>query len=216
MANDLIRQQGSSYPAPSSVEQTGKTNVNVTNQDGGVVNFNYNFHPGTPADSAEKLIAIQQFSKQYYQLLVTTEDDVFETNVVSVMANRALTSGCVPPEIYERCSPLTEEEIAELKTFPAIVCRENTAYNGETDPNQWAMYCYIKRVKKEGKIIKVGFKPIAPLPQNKMCTKKNAIYFDLNMSCALTDLNWSGWTVHKVNLFEAFDEAEIPNMPRPM
>ena len=84
-----------------------------------------------------------------------------------------------------------------------------------TDANQWAMYCYIKRVKKEGKFIKVGFKPIAPFPQTKMCMKKNAIYFDLNMDCALTDLNCSAWSVHKANLFEAFDEAGIINMPRP-
>jgi len=214
MSNELINPQAMPLAAPS-VGQTGKNNVNVTNQDGGVVNINYNIHPGEPTDSAEKMIAIQRFSREYYQLLVTNEEDVFETNVITITANRALTERIVPPEIYERCSTLSEAGVEELKTFPAVICRENTAYNGMTDANQWAMYCYIKRVKKEGKFIKVGFKPIAPFPQAKMCMKKNAIYFDLNMDCALTDLNWSAWSVHKVNLFEAFDEAGITNMPRP-
>ena len=45
---------------------------------------------------------------------------------------------------------------------------------------------------------------------------KNALYFDLNMDCAVTDLNHSAWSVHKVNLFEAFEEADIPNMPSPL
>lgn len=215
MPNELIKPQAMPLSTPS-VGQNGKNNVNVTNQDGGVVNFNYNIHTGEPADSAEKMIAIQQFSKQYYQLLVTTEEDVFETNVITITADRALTQRIVPPEIFERCSSLSEEGIAELKTFPAVICRENTGYNGVTDANQWAMYCYIKLVKKEGKYIKVGFKPIAPFPQVKMCAKRTAIYFDLNMDCALTDLNWSAWSVHKVNLFEAFDEADIPITQRPV
>lgn len=33
---------------------------------------------------------------------------------------------------------------------------------------------------------------------------------------AITDLNHSTWSVHKVNLFEAFAEADIPNMLRPV
>jgi predicted nucleotidyltransferase component of viral defense system len=38
----------------------------------------------------------------------------------------------------------------------------------------------------------------------------------IDMDCAITDLNHSAWSVHKVNLFEAFDEAGMTNMPRPM
>lgn len=215
MSNELISPQAMLTAIPS-VGQSGKNNVNVTNQNGGIVNINYNIHPEVPADSAEKMIAVQQFSKQYYQLFVTAEEDVFETNVITITADRALTRRIVPPEIYERCSSLSEEGVAELKTFPAIVCRENTGYGGLTDTNQWAMYCYVKRIKKVGKNIKVGFKPIAPFPQTKMCAKKNAIYFDLNMDCAITDLNWSAWSVHKVNLFEAFDEAGISITQRPV
>ena len=113
------------------------------------------------------------------------------------------------------CSSLTDEGVAELKTFPAIICQENTKMNGVTDPRQFAVYAYITMVKVERKNIKVAFHPIRPFSQQLLCIKKNAIYFDLDMDCAITDLNHSAWSVHKVNLFKAFDEAGLKNMPRP-
>lgn len=36
------------------------------------------------------MMAIQKFSKEYYQLIVTLEDDVFVNNIVTVSASRAL------------------------------------------------------------------------------------------------------------------------------
>ena len=69
---------------------------------------------------------------------------------------------------------------------------------------------------KAGGNIKVAFQPIMPMFQRILCDKRNAVFFDLNMDCALTDLNHSAWYVHKANLFEAFDEAGLPNMPRPV
>ena len=161
-------------------------------------------------------MAIQSFSKQYYQLIVTCEDDIFDTEVVSVMTNRALCERLVPPEIYKRCSDLSDQGIEELKRIPAVICQENTKLKAETDQKQLAVYAYITRIKKAGKNIKIAYKPIGFFHQIKMCDKHNAMYFDLNMDSAVTDLNRSEWSVHKVNLFEAFDEAGIPNMPRPM
>lgn len=88
--------------------------------------------------------------------------------------------------------------------------------NGVTDPNQMAVYGYITRVKKSGKNIKIAFKVIAPFFQIKLCDKRSALYFDFDMDCAITDLNHSARSAHKVNLFEAFEEADIPNMPGPV
>lgn len=214
MNNELIPKT-SMPPAAQKVEQTGSTNVHVTNQGGGVVNINYNYQQPGGSNSAEQLMAIQSFSKEYYQLLVTCEEDVSINNIVTVTASRALSQHLVPPEILERCSSLSDAGVAELKTFPALICRENTELGGKTDPNQWAVYGYIRRVKKEGKNIKVAFQPISAINQQLLCAKKNAIYFDLNMDCAITDLNFSAWSVHKVNLFEAFDEAGLTTLPRP-
>lgn len=214
--SDEIIPRGASFPVKADIMQTGDTNLHVTNQQGGVVNVNYNFTDKSGSGEAAKAMAIQSFSKQYYQLIVTCEDDVFVNDVVTVITSRALCQNLVPPEIYERCSSLTDEGIEELKRIPAIICRENTEMNGVTDPNQMAVYGYITRVEKSGKNIKIAFKVIAPFFQIKLCDKRNALYFDLDMDCAITDLNHSAWSVHKVNLFEAFEEADIPNMPGPV
>lgn len=214
MANELsISQQNGLTTAP--VTQTGEKNVHVTNQAGGTINFN--IYPQVGADaSSESMMRIQAFSKEYYQLLVTCEEDVFTSNIITISAGRALTQGYAPSEIFERCATLTDAGIEELKKFPAIICRENTELDGVTDPNQMCVYAYIRRVMKAGRNIKVAFQPIAPMFQRILCDKRNAIFFDLNMECAITDLNHSAWYVHKANLFEAFDEAGLTNMPRPI
>lgn len=215
MSNDLTIKQAN-LPSAPALQQTGTNNVAVANQPGATINFTYNVYPQMADSSAEMMIAIQSFSKEYYQLIVTCEEDVFSTGVVSVITNRALTKYNVPPEIYERCSTLTDEGIAELKRFPAIICRENTEMKGVTSPDQYCMLCYIQRVMRAGKNIKIAFKPIAPIQQIKLCDKRNAIFFGLNMDCAITDLNCSAWSVRKVNVFEAFKEAGIPGMPTPV
>lgn len=216
MSNDLTIKQ-TDLPGPPTLQQTGTNNVAVANQPGATVNFTYNINYPQMADSsAEMMIAIQSFSKEYYQLIVTCDEDVFKDGVVSVIANRALTKYNVPPEIYERCSTLTDEGIEELKRFPAIICQENTDMKGVTSPTQYCMFCYIQKVMKVGKNIKIAFKPIAPIQQIRLCDKRNAMFFGLNMDCAITDLNHSAWSVRKVNVFEAFKEAGIPGMPMPV
>lgn len=194
------------------IGQNNARNFNINNSD---VTFNLTIQqPGT-ANSAAQMIAVQNFSKEYYQLLVTCEEDVFQNNYVTVSPERALSQRYVPPEILRRCSSLSEQGIAELKKFPALVCMENEELYGIAGQNQWAMYAYITCIKKEGHDVKVAFHPIEPIPQKILCDKKNAIYFDLTMDCAVTTLNHSAWSVHRVNLFEAFDEAGIANVPRP-
>jgi hypothetical protein len=215
MGNEIAVKKADAAITPT-VQQTGNTNLNVTNKSGGVVNFNITYPQATPGVSAEQLMAIQSFSKEYYQLIVTCEEDVFKDNIVTVPSGRALTKYLVPAEIFDRCSTLSEEGKAELMRFPAIICRENTEMRGVTDPNQWAMFAYIKLIRVAGKNIKIAFQPLVPIQQHKLCDKRNAVYLDLNMDCAITDLNHSAWSVHKVNVFEALDEAGIPGIPNPM
>ena len=216
MNNELSIKQNNLPDRPTTA-QTGKTNVNVNNQAGGTINFNYNFNYQQTADSsAETMIAIQSFSKEYYQLIVTCDENVFNEGVVSVSTNRALTKYNVPQEIFDRCSTLTDEGIEELKRFPAIICQENTEMNGVTSPNQFCIFAYIQKVMVIGKTVKIAFKPIVPIQQIKLGDKRNAVFFDLNMDCAITDLNHSAWSVHRVNVFDAFKDAGIPGVPTPV
>ncbi len=217
MDNDLIIKKADSAITPTT-QQTGKTNVNVTNENGGIVNFNnyITYSQNTPGVSAEQLMAVQSFSKEYYQLIVTCEEDVFKDNIITVPVSRALTKYSVPAEIFQRCSTLSDEGKAELMRFPAIICRENTEMKGTTDPNQWAMFAYIKMIRVDGKNVKIVFQPLVPIQQQKLCDKCNAVFLDLNMDCAITDLNHSAWSIHKVNVFEALDEAGVPGIPKPV
>ncbi len=217
MGNEISVKQADSAVVPAT-QQTGTNNFNVNNESGGTVNFisNYNYPQNTPGVSAEQLMAIRAFSQEYYQLIVTCEEDVFTDNIVTIPTSRALTKYLVPMEIFDRCSTLSDEGKSELMRFPAIICRENTELKGTTDPNQWAMFAYIKKIRVDGKNVKIVFQPLAPIQQQKLCDKRNSVYFDLNMDCAITDLNHSAWSVHKVNIFEAFDEAGVPSIPRPV
>ena len=144
MSKDLLIKQMADQSAVPALQQTGTNNVTVANQPGATVNFTYNInYPQSADSSAEMMIAVQSFSTEYYQLIVTCDDDVFKDGVVSVIASRALTKYNVPPEIFERCSTLTDAGIAELKRFPAIICHENTELKGVTSPSQYCMLCYI-------------------------------------------------------------------------
>ena len=138
---------------------------------------------------------------------------MFDKNIITVSKSRAFLNAPIELRRYLSLTNVYIENI--LKTYPAIICRENTGYNGETDSAQMAVYGYIRNIVKSGKIIKIAFKPIRSFPQEKLCDKNNAVYFDLNMEDPITSLNISGWSIHKVNLFEAFDEAGILDMPRP-
>lgn len=194
--------------------QTGKNNVYVDNQPGATVNFNYSY-PVVP-NYSEMLVALQSFSHEYYQLIVTQED-IFDTEntsgSITVGSTRALTKGTVPPEIYERCSTLTDAGKEELKTLPAIICQENTAYHGNTDPKQMAIYGYITKIKNIGKEIKIYYRPIQVFRQQVLC--KNGADFGLYMNSAITSLNESGWTVKKIDLFEAFRDVGLGSLPMP-
>lgn len=216
MSNDKLIPGMQNLPAtPGNMTYIQENKSQTFNIEGSNVNFNIQLPQQDYSGDAEKMIAIQQFSKDYYQLLVTCEEDIFTTGVITISADRALTAYCVPPEIFERCSTLSDSGIEELKKIPAVICKENEKLRGEADPAQWAIYGYIRKVQKLGKNIKVVFGTLSVFPQSKLCEKRNAVFFDLNMGCAITDLNRSAWSVHKTNLFEAFDEAGLGHLPRP-
>ena len=220
MSNEIIKINQLPSLADNTIsQQIGNDNINVNNENGGTVTFNVTVnYPSSQNNSgltSEDMIAIEKFSKKYYQLLVTADPSVFENNIFTVITSRALSEYLVPKEIFESCSTLSDEGIEILKTFPAIICKENTGYNGETDSNQFAMYGYIKKVQILNKEIKIAFRPLAPIQQKLLCSKQNAIYFDLQIDSAITNLNHSSWSVHKANLFEAFKEAGIGNVPIP-
>ena len=193
------------------VDQTGENNFFIENH------ADIHFHVDTPKIITYDLtgndwMAIQKFSRQYYQLLVTCEN-IMEQTFVSPLANRSLVKATVPDEIFDSCSTLSPTGQDILKTIPAIICHENTEYNAVTDPKQMAIYGRILKINRLGRENRVHFKIIRMFPQQLLC--EHCLDFDLNMDCYITDLNSSAWTVHKVDLFSAFESAGLKDMPKP-
>ena len=71
MNNELIPKT-SMPPAAQKVEQTGSTNVHVTNQGGGVVNINYNYQQpgGSNSPSARSTISFLLHAKRMYLSII--------------------------------------------------------------------------------------------------------------------------------------------------
>ena len=206
MSNEL---QKASSVQPSVV-QNAERSVYIENRDGGTINLNYNY-PQTSV-TGEMLMAIQSFSKDYYQLIVTGHD-IFTSNSIVVTTDRALTEGNVPQELLRTHSTLTDDAVERMLTLPAVICNENTEYYGSTDSQQKAIYAYVRKIKKCGKEIKIYFQPIYFFAQQTL--NEYAIDFGINTGSALTDLNKSRWYIKKVNLFEAFQDAHI-DVPGPL
>ena len=213
MDDNKLIQEGIAAPTNiTNIKENTENNISITGSNVTFNNANINVSMPQSAllsNDAEKILAMHSFSHEYYQLLVTTEEDIFDTGVISFPVNRALTHSIVPPEIFDRCSSLDDDGIRELRTFPALICKENRDWNGITSSDEVGWLGYIKKVQKSSRVIKVVFGVITPVSHSVLCDKKNAVYFDLNMDSAITTLNTTAWSVHKADLFEAFDEAGV-------
>lgn len=208
MSDKSIAKPESTLPTNTTyIKDNTANNFNINNSK---VVFNVNNpQQQSSASDVEKYLAQQRFTRDYYQLLVTCDSEVFDKKIISFPPDRALNQYNVPPEILERCSSLEKSGVDELKTFPALICIENTEFNAKTDPDQIAWFGYIKKVQKLSYQINVVFETIAPIHQSILCDQRNAIFFDLNMDGGITTLNRSAWYVRKTDIYEAFQEAGI-------
>lgn len=161
----------------------------------------------------ERMIAIQNFTKNYYQLIVTTDAIGFSQNRISVRPDQALIHDCVPPKIFEQCSTLSPQGIKELKSFPALICMKSSDDSEKPDTKQQAIYGYLKEIWKSEDFIMIECGAISAFPLALL--RENADAFGLCMDCARSDLNWCMWSVRNINLFEAFDKAGLSSLPRP-
>lgn len=208
-----------SNPSPSIIRQNGAKNTAIVANEGTIININ---NPVTLANgfistqpSAQQMISIASFATDYYNLIVTTDPDVFENNLVHMMASRALSKSYVPDSILQFCSSLTPEGKKFLLTLPAIICQENTGYEGKTDENQLAIYARITHILPSYGNIDIVFEPIRAFPQRLMCEPLNAAFFGIEINQYITTLNHTAWHVIQRNLFDAFDQAGLADMPHP-
>lgn len=219
MNNDIM--PGAPYLPVNTTTTIQEQKVNNFDIKDSNVTFNVTMSsPYLTNNPNEIMLVLSRFSREYYQLIVTAEDIFDEDNstpcpFVTMTSDRALSEHNVPAEIYERCSSLSYSGIEELKEIPAIICTEKKgSYYATVDKNHMAVYGYIRKIKKNRKLIKIYYKPLAMVPLHCFC--ENPVDYDVNVGCALSDFNISAWSVHKINLFEAFRDTGILNVPVPM
>lgn len=159
---------------------------------------------GQTTDTTRTVGVVQEFNSDYYNLIVVGEDDL-ATDHFLVRKDRALTENTTP-EIKNSCAALTEEAIARVKSFPALIATENHNY-GKTDEAHYAIYGMISEVKVQDNGIKINYQILNRVPQQRL----NELAPDLGLgrvSC-INELNRMHWAIKKINLVEVLRDAGI-------
>lgn len=156
----------------------------------------------------ENANSLQIFLSQGHYQLIMTNQEIHGAKHVDVPLECVLYCGGASSEIKERCADLSEERIAELLTYPAIICNENNFQNGKTDENQLAILAQLKTIKKRENAVRLGFQPLAAFLQTGL--NEYAADFGFSSDGTLATLNTPHWVVCEKNLFREFQDAGIP------
>lgn len=151
---------------------------------------------------------LQSFLSQSYYQLIITNSEIHGAKYVDIPLNRGLNYGRTPAEIKERCGDLSKEGIAELLSYPAIICNENAFHNGKTDENQLAIIARLTKIKKGETDIRIRFFPLATFFQKQL--NEHSVDLGLSSDATLTTLNTTHWSICKKNLLEDIKDVEIP------
>lgn len=206
MDKDLTNQQVS--PTGLAIpEQTGKI-VNIgsvgTYQPTTIQQANtYYIVGGIPGMPGSTSVAVR-LSRYYYNLIVWGDEPFFDYRHVTIGKDRALVETAnITPELKRWLSPLSEEAISALKSFPCIIANENHFY-GHTDETQYAILAVITDIKNRSNGIEVYFHPFHGLQQQRL----NELLFELGIkgTTSFNEFNHSHWTVKEINLLEVLAE----------
>ena len=190
--------------ATPAVVQTGERSIYVENKENASVNININLM--LPNASGNMVSETRQLNMSRYHLIVTTED-IFDTRYITMITKRSLVKTSISEDAYAKYASLSTDAIAEMIKFPAIICQESKAYYGKTDTEQQAIYGLIRKITKINRNVHIYFHPLCYIPQHKLY--ENAVDFGIDVSCAISDLNHTAWTIRDVNLLEACQDAGI-------
>ncbi len=149
-------------------------------------------------------VDIQDYNSNYYNLIVVGEDDLATDNFL-IRKDRALTENTTP-EIKSLCASLSDDAIARLKSFPALIASENHKY-GRTDEEHIAIYGIILDIRVQDNGIKIYYRLLNYVPQQKL----NDLAFELGIvgTSSFNELNRMHWAVKKIDLVSVLREAGI-------
>ena len=140
----------------------------------------------------------------YYNLFVIGDETFCDGHFI-VPKDRALTE-CMSQEAKDQFSALGKDAVSQIKTFPSIFACENHGY-GKTDDTHQAFFGFITDVKIQDNGVKIYFRPLSTLPQQRL----NEIAFKIALqgASAINELNRTHWAIKKVNLIEELKAAGI-------
>jgi hypothetical protein len=144
------------------------------------------------------------FNYNYYSLFVIGEE-TFNSDHFLVPKDRALTESTMQ-EVKDALASLSPEAVATIKTFPAMFASENHYY-GRTDDTQYAYYGFVTDIKIQDNGIKVYFRSLNPVPQQRL--NDIASELGLGRASSFNELNRTHWAIKKINLIEALRDAGI-------
>ncbi len=149
----------------------------------------------------------QTVSNEYYHLFVMG-GETFEQDHFLCAADRALVSYWTAEEVRTKYGRLTVDDIEELKTFPALFMPETEGYYAKPSEEQQAYLGVIEDIRVQDNGIKIRWRMIWPIPLKQI----SGIGFELgmlNMTKAITELNYTHWAIKRINLFEELKDAGI-------
>lgn len=143
----------------------------------------------------------EHLNTDYYNLFVIGTE-TFDSGHFLVPKDRVLTES-IAPEIAEQFAGLSDEAIAQIKTFPSLFTSENH-FNGWTDDEHNARLGVVTNVKVQENGVKIYFSTISFVPQQRL----NELAFNLAFGrVSGYALNRTYWTIKKINLLEELSDA---------
>jgi hypothetical protein len=140
----------------------------------------------------------------YYNLFVIG-NETFSDGHFIVPKERALTES-ITIENKAIFSCLTEDAIAQIKTFPSLFASKNHQY-GKTDGDHNAIFGLVTDVRIQDNGVKIRFHQLWPVPQQKLNEATHRIALD--SAASFNELNRTHWTIKQVNLLEELKAAGI-------
>lgn len=207
MNTELQILSGTMLPTPAeqpTFSQVGDKNVQVGRADNvnQVINI---IVPGSIRSAISPTIASGiRLNTDYYNLFVIG-NEAFDSDHFILPKDRALTES-IAPEIKSQFARLSEDAIAQIKTFPALFASENHLY-GQTDDAHTAYVGVVTEIRIQENGIKIYFRLLSPLPQQRL----NALASNLALGRAsfFNELNRTHWTIKRINLMEELATAGL-------
>lgn len=211
--DDMIQKKHITQP---TVIQTAEKSVYIENKPGSTVNVTINsptpmkLDPTLTASNNTCMSIVQSLSHEYYSLIVFIDPNhIMDENVAwAGVARSPFRKGAVLPDILQAQKNKSSYHLkTALKNIPAIICYENTEFNGQTDPKQKATLAYINDIRQDEKEILIYYTPICKFPQQLL--NDNRTIFEIYRYGGLCSLNESGWSIRNINIFDALEEVGV-------